>query len=219
MNYPEEVKINSVVYEKIKQNEKNKGDIKMDFKPKILRNADIAVHCPEKWQAQALLKWACKNNRIWGDIEATFWDEFEENTYYCVASGTFYNEPTCCKKILTFEEAILVLSKNKTNIKQHFIHFMKQKGIYEKFIGCYELYPNPIFIGTIEKLYKTEMPKLWIDWALSWDKTKDGHSYWRKVQSEWYQYLKKLNTSFIHLPSANYSIETLENIIEEHKNK
>lgn len=103
----------------------------MQFKKEILTDKNIVVHCPEKWQAIELLRWADANGKTWitggsyiGDYA---WRDTQEESCYNIAVGmscdrTWYEDHNY--KVLSYEEA---LAKSDTSI-------LSEDNVYESML-------------------------------------------------------------------------------------
>ena len=69
------------------------------------------------------------------------------------------------------------------NVKQLFLHFLKQEGIYESYIFNFN---NALRIDTNFNhfILKTE-EKYFIRFAFSWSSTNEGYDFWLKKSIKW----------------------------------
>ena len=75
------------------------------------------------------------------------------------------------------------------NVKQLFLHFLKQEGIYESYIFNFNntLHINKNFDRFI---LKTE-ERYFIRFAFSWESTKEGYDFWLKKSIKWVNEINK----------------------------
>ena len=71
-------------------------------------------------------------------------------------------------------------------MKEKFIQFLKDNNAYDAFIK------NLLNIGycKINSLF-TINPTYWISSAFFWNKTSEGHDYWKRIEQAWEIILNK----------------------------
>lgn len=82
------------------------------------------------------------------------------------------------------------LPKNVIKIK--FIDFLKDNGVYKKFMNEAALNTDADLVDYISDYNKIEYSRF-IDCAFSWDDTADGIAFWSRIHDLWNDTLFKIN--------------------------
>lgn len=99
----------------------------IEFKPELLEDKQLAVHCNTEEKANALLKWASSKGLTWKNgrkfTSYNNWNKYGSDTYYRVLNGTFGLTEGHKKhnhKIISYEDALLKKPKVKPyKLKQY----------------------------------------------------------------------------------------------------
>lgn len=106
------------------------------------------------------------------------------------------------------------------NMKEKFIEFLKERGIYEKFVGCVYLNKdrNRSFIQTrdFEDVFK-KPENTYIDQSFDWGKTEDGGEYWNNIYNEWMEILKASQKKpLLTHNGIEWSEDTVKSILDKY---
>jgi len=68
---------------------------------------------------------------------------------------------------------------------EEFYYFLKNKGLYDKFIYNHKLYP--VFDVSLRKYFDSKDISTFLSSAFYWRTTKEGVNFWRNLNYEWYE--------------------------------
>ncbi len=69
-----------------------------------------------------------------------------------------------------------------------FIDFLDSRGILDLFISNFEMQHDIIFCDYM--IYRKALFCNFIDYAFYWDRTLEGHEFWRDIQNDWNNMLR-----------------------------
>ena len=68
-------------------------------------------------------------------------------------------------------------------MKERFIEFLKNQGVYEKFLDNFNGQNATL---TFEDFLNTQTdPQEYVYWGFVWDETNEGREYWENLDDEW----------------------------------
>ena len=130
----------------------------------------------------------------------------------CPFNGENYsfNHNLCIGNCQSYLKELKKLSG--VNMKEKFIEFLKERGIYEKFVGC-------VYLGEETSLGKLLSGNAhnYITNAFSWAETEDGYIYWREVEEDWEKLLKEQPAKpFLTHNGIEWSEDTVKSILDKY---
>ena len=68
-------------------------------------------------------------------------------------------------------------------MKERFIEFLKNQGVYEKFLDNFNGQNATLTFEDFLDVQKEHQE--WVWWAFVWDETPEKHNYWERLDDEW----------------------------------